>query len=44
MKLSIARKHYKLALEHCRASTTRERRQEIIKEIKSLRSIMDLMR
>lgn len=41
MFLSIARKHCKLALEHSQANTTRERRQEIIEEIQSLRSIRD---
>ncbi|MBU5443541.1 hypothetical protein [Paenibacillus sp. MSJ-34] len=41
MLLSIVRKHCKLALEHSHANTTRERRQEIIEEIQSLRSIRD---
>ncbi|MGE7271513.1 hypothetical protein ACQKK5_08655 [Brevibacillus panacihumi] len=41
MLLSIARKHCKLALEHSQASTAWERRQEIIEEIQSLRSIRD---
>ncbi len=39
MLLSIARKHCKLALEHSQASTTWERRREIVEEIQSLRMI-----
>lgn len=41
MLLSITRKHCKLALEHSQASTTQERRKEILEEIQSLRSIRD---
>ncbi len=41
MLLSITRLHCKLGVEHGRASTTMERRREIIEEIQSLRTMRD---
>lgn len=38
MLLSISRRHCKLGVEHGRADTTPERRQQILEEIQSLRA------
>ncbi|EES73131.1 hypothetical protein POTG_02231 [Paenibacillus sp. oral taxon 786 str. D14] len=43
MLLSIARRHCKLVLEHGKAGTLPERRREIVKEIRSLRSARDAL-